>query len=162
MKTRNIITLSLLTSAAILISSCAAHHGPTGDEIYNIKPVHSPEYGFKVSIALADADSPDLQKIDNMWTNYEKCIKEKIGMELDIQSALAYHYYIVEDSWRCIYHDWCYGEISTDSKRVWVSRLGLKQGLLEHEWAHLYRIVDSKDKLRKSEYAPATRCFYDR
>lgn len=160
MKTRNIITLSLLTSAAILINSCAVQHGPPGYEIYNIQPVHSPEYGFKVTVVVADTDRPDLQEIDNMWTNYSKCIKEKIGRDLDIKSALAYDYYIVEESWRCIYHDWCYGEISTDSKRIWISRLGLKQGLLEHEWAHLYRIVDSKDKLRNSNYAPATSCFY--
>ena len=144
----------------LLLSSCTAKQGPPNDRLESIKPVYTPKYGFRVIVDLPDTGNLDIRDIDSRWTKYESCIKAKIGRDLGMDRALAYEYYVVSGTWRCAYHDWCYAEVSTDSKRIWVSLQGLNEGLLEHEWAHLYRILNSKDELRKNEYKPAADCFY--
>lgn len=122
----------------------------------------TPVYNFKVMLKGQDKESiiNILEEIDTRWGDFQSCIMNTIGINVNTNRAKEYRYYILSDYWRCPYHDWCFGEVCTSEKRVGISQRGLTEKALEHEWAHVYKFLNSKDKLRSNSYLPATSCFY--
>lgn len=147
MRLRTIVALVAVVAAAAGSFGCVEKKATrTLDKqtVGSREVVYTPKYRFP--IVLDELMNFDLAIVDKHWDEFSACMVKSLGVRPDIQRAKRFSIVVTKRGWECRYHSsGCKAEIDFSTEKIYLTRLNLKMD--KHEYAHLYGLLDSNDRL---------------